>query len=219
MNRVGLILVTLSAAVLFAGAGCSPSTYSTDVPVEFHEFLTAKYEGKHAWTRKTLQDEKKTAKIEQDQQVIVRSLQLNRSGSLAIETPNGRIKVIFAMGLERPISLEHFEKELLDVLWFDSPEVRYATNKKEFGTRIADAIRDHSVLKDMSQRHAYLAWGPPSEITSVVKRGLDEEWQYETLNLKKSKIIFRSGKVAQSVGDNVQDTEAARRRKSLRRAS
>jgi hypothetical protein len=219
MNRVGLILFALSIAALFHGAGCSPSTYSTDVPVEFHEFLTAKYEGKHAWTRRTLQDEKKSAKIEQDQKVVVRSLQLTRSGSLALETLNGRIKVVFAMGLDHPISLEHFEKELLDVLWFDSPEVRYAANKKEYGTRIADAIRNHTVLKDMSPRHAYLSWGTPTEITSVVKRGLDEEWQYETLNLKKSKIIFRSGKVAQSVGDNVQDTEAARRRKNLRRSS
>ena len=123
------------------------------------------------------------------------------------------------MGLERPISLEHFEKELLDILWFESPETRYAENKKKYGTRIADAIRDHRILKDMSQRHAYLSWGTPNEITAVVKRGFDEEWQYETLNLKKSKIIFRSGKIAQFVGDNVQDTEAARRRKSLRRSN
>lgn len=219
MNWIGLNLVALAIVLLLSGAGCAPATYSTDVPVEFHEFLTAKYEGKHAWTRKTLQDEKKSGKIEQDQEVLVRSLQLTRSGSVSIETLSGRIKLVYAIKLERPISLEHYEKELLDILWFETPEVRYAANKKQFGTRIADAIRDHTMLKDMSQRHAYLSWGPPTEITSVVRRGLDEEWQYETMNLKKSKIIFRSGKVAQSVGDNVQDTEAARRRKSLRRSS
>jgi len=217
MNRAGRFLVTTLSALVLASLGCGPTTYSTDVPVEFHKFLADKYEGRTAWTRLTLQDEKKSRKIEQDEEVVVRKLNLTRSGSVALETPNGRIKINFAFNLERPITLEYYEKELLDYLWFESPEVRYQQNKEQFGTRIADAIRDHKILQDMNQRTAYLSWGPPTEISDVVKRGLDEVWNYENLNLKKAKIIFRSGKVAQSNGENIQDTEAARRRKNARR--
>lgn len=218
MNRAGLILGTIAGVLLLSSFGCGPATYSTDVPVEFHKFLAEKYEGRTAWTRRTLQDDKKSRKIEQDQEIVLRKLNLTRSGSVAMETPNGRIKINVAFNLPRPITLEYFEKELLDLLWFETPEKRYADNKVQYGTRIADAIRDHKILQDMNQRTAYLSWGAPSEITSVVKRALDEEWQYETLNLKKAKIVFRSGKVAQSVGDNVQDTEAARRRQNARRS-
>jgi len=217
MNRAGLFLV-VAVGMLLPTLGCGPTTYSTDVPVEFHALLAEKYEGRTAWTRRTLQDEKKAIKIEQDQEVVVRKLNLSRSGSVSLETPNGRTKIIFPFDLHRPISLEHYEKELLDILWFSSPEERFASNKEKFGTRIAEAIRDHKILKDMSQRHAYLSWGPPTEVASVVKRGLDEEWHYDNLNLKKAKVVFRSGKVAQSVGENIQDTEAARRRKNVRRS-
>lgn len=219
MNRAGLYLGATLSLLLLSSLGCGPTTYSTDVPMEFHKLLSEKYEGRTAWTRLTLQDEKKSRKIEQDQEVVVRSLNLTRSGSVALETPNGRIKINVPFNLERPITLEYYEKTLLDLLWFESPEVRYAKNKKAFGTRIADAIRDHKILPDMNQRTAYLSWGPPNEISSVVKRGLDEEWNYDNLNLKKARIVFRSGKVAQSAGENIQDTEAARRRKNARRAN
>lgn len=217
MHRSGPFLVAAIVLGVLSGSGCGPATYSTDVPMEFHEILRDKYEGRTAWTRRTLQDEKKPTKIEQDEEVVVHKLDLTRSGAVALETPNGRKKIVFPFNLQRPLTLEHYEKELLDVLWFTPPEQRYESNKEQFGTRIADAIREHRILKDMSQRHAYLAWGPPTEVINVVKRGQDEEWQYENLNLKGAKVIFRSGKVAQSVGENIQDTEAARRRKNVRR--
>jgi hypothetical protein len=217
MHRSGMFLFAALVMIVLSISACGPSTYSTDVPVEFHEILRAKYEGQRAWTRRTLQDEKKTTKIEQDQEVDVHRLDLARSGAVALETPNGRTKIVYPFNLKRPITLEHYEKELLDVLWFTPPEERYAANKKVYGTRIADAIRDHRILQDMSQRHVYLSWGAPTQIANVVKRGEDEEWQYDTLNLKNAKVIFRSGKVAQFVGENIQDTEAARRRKNVRR--
>jgi hypothetical protein len=217
MHRSGLFAVALLVLVVVSGLACSPATYSTDVPIEFHQILREKYEGRTAWTRRTLQDEKKPTKIEQDQEVVIHKLDLSRSGAVDLQTPDGHTRIVFPFSLKRPITLEHYEKELLDVLWLTPPEERYEANKKVFGTRIADAIRDHRILPDMSQRHAYLAWGPPTEITNVVKRGQDEEWHYNNLNLKSAKIVFRSGKVAQSVGENIQDTEAARRRKNVRR--
>ncbi|MFQ5600617.1 MAG: hypothetical protein ACE5G2_08685 [Candidatus Krumholzibacteriia bacterium] len=203
--------------LLLGSAGCV-STFSTDVPVEFHRFLQEKYLGRPAWTRLTLQDEKKNIRIEQDQEIKVVRLGLMRAGSVTVETPNGRQRVVFAFDLQRPVSLEHYEKALLDALWFDSPEERYARNKQKYGTRLADAIRDHRILKDMTQKAAYLAWGAPSKVVAI-KRGSDESWEYNNLNLKNARIEFRGGRVVKVDGENVSDTEAAKKRKRFRRRS
>jgi hypothetical protein len=126
--------------------------------------------------------------------------------------------VVYALNLERPLKLEHYERALLDVLWLTSPEERYAANKEKYGTRIADAIRDHKILQDMPMYVAYLSWGSPTKVIPI-KRGTDETWTYNTPNLKKAQIDFRGGKVASFDGENVGDTEAATKRKRLRRTS
>jgi hypothetical protein len=203
--------------LLLLHAGCV-NRYSTDIPLEYHSLLEEKYVSKSAWTRMTLQDEKKNLRIEQDQEVVVTAVGLQRSGSVTLETPNGRTRVVFPFELERPLTLEHYEAALLDALWFDSPETRYARNKEQFGTRIADAIRDHKILPDMPMDVAYLTWGAPSNIIPI-KRGSDERWEYNTLNLKNARIEFRGGKVVQSDGENISDTEAATKRKRVRRTS
>lgn len=194
------------------------SRFSTDIPVEYHEILEQKYLHKPAWTRLTVQDEKKNLKVEQDQEVRVIALGLQRSGSVTLETPNGRTRVVFPFELERPLTLEHYEAALLDALWFESPETRYTRHKEKYGTRIADAIRDHKILNDMSMDVAYLAWGAPDNINAI-KRGRDERWEYNTLNLKNASIDFRGGRVVKADGENVADTEAATKRKRVRRTS
>ena len=215
-GRVRAAIAGAALGVAIANVGCGVSTFSTDVPVEFHAILKEKYQGRSAWTRLTLQDEKKSTKVEQDQEVVVKELDLTRSGAVTLETPNGRTRIVWAFELDRPLVLEEFEKKLLDVLWFESPEARYAAHKEKFGTRVADAIRDHKVLKDMNQQVAYLTWGAPSKVSSVIKRGSDERWEYETPNLKGAKIDFRGGRVAHAEGENVADTEAAKRRSRFR---
>ncbi len=207
----------LAAAAVLAGSGCV-DRYSTDIPMEYHRILESKYVGKRAWTRLTMQHEKKNVKIEQDQEVVVTALGLQRNGSVNIETIAGSERVIYPFNLTRPLTLEHFERTLLDVLWFEAPEERYAAHKEKYGARIADAVRDHKILTDMSMQLAYLSWGTPTKIDAV-KRGSDETWEYSTPNLKKAQVVFRSGKVASFDGENVSDTEAATKRKRLRRTS
>lgn len=197
-----------------AFAGCV-TRYSTDIPVEYHQILEEKYRGKNAWTRLTLQDEKKNIKIEQDQEVEVTVLNLERSGSVTLRTPNGRKRLVYAFRLPRPLTLEHYEKALLDVLWFEPPQLRYSQHKEKYGTRIADAIRDHKVLQDMSMQVAYLSWGPPSKVIAL-KRGSSERWEYNTANLKNARIEFQGGKVVLIDGENISDTEAASKRKGMR---
>lgn len=205
----------LAASALLLG-GCGVNSLSTDIPLEFHSILKEKYDGRNAWTRLTVEDEKKSIKIEQDQEVHVVSLGLQRSGSVVIQTLNGRKRVVYPFNIERPMTLEHYERALLDALWFEDPDSRYASHKEQYGTRIADAIRDHKILNDMSMYVAYLAWGAPSKIIPI-KRGSDERWEYATPNLKNASIDFRGGRVEHFSGENVADTEAATKRKRVRR--
>ena len=205
------------AGLLLCLSGCV-ARYSTDIPLEYHKLLEDKYLSKTAWTRLTLQDEKKNVKVEQDQEVVVTDLGLERNGSVTLETPNGRKRLVYPFHLERPLTLEQYEKSLLDALWFDAPDVRYAHNKEKYGTRIADAIRDHKVVTDMAMQVAYLTWGAPTKVIAT-KRGSTERWEYDTPNLKKASIDFAGGKVAHVDGENVGDTEAASKRKRMRRTS
>lgn len=206
----GLLLGAMSACV---------SRYSTDIPINYHDYLADKYVGRRAWTRMTLQDEKKEGvRIEQDQEVEIVALGLYRTGSVTIVSKAGHKRVVYPMHLDRPLSLEQCEKTLLDLLWMTSPEERFEADKQKYGTRIAEAIRDHKILKDMPQYVAYLSWGAPSgseqpEGTTVVR------WKYETPNLQGARIDFYDGKVAQYEGENISDTEAAKKRKAVRRGA
>jgi hypothetical protein len=103
-------------------------------------------------------------------------------------------------------------------LWLESPETRFEANKAKYGTRIAEAIRDHKVLKDMPQYVAYLSWGAPTQ-TEHPEGTPIERWKYENANLAAARIDFLAGKVAKFEGENIQDTEAAKKRKAVRRSS
>lgn len=220
-KRRDAIFLTIGFSLALAVSpltGCGVSTFSTDVPTEFHSLMVEKYQGRQAWTRRTIQDEKKNLKIEQDQEVQVTQIGLSRHGSITVLSSDGRLRIVYPFNLDRPLVLEHYEKALLDMFWFEGPDVRYARNKELYGTRIADAIRDHKILKDMSQDVAYLAWGPPERVIAI-KRGLDENWEYDNMNLSKAAITFRSGRVVKKDGENIGDTEEAKKRKRFRRSS
>lgn len=204
------------AGLVLAGSACV-RTFSTDIPINYQEVLRERYIGRAAWTRLTLQDEKKNIKIEQDQAVRVAELGMQRTGSVTVVTKQGAKRVVFPFRLARPLTLEAYEKTLLDYLWFESPEDRFAKNKEKYGTRIAEAIRDHKLVKDMPKYAAYLSWGSPSSIEFPEGTQV-ERWTFDTPNLPGARIdIGSSGKVVQFDGENIQDTEEAKKKKSMRR--
>jgi hypothetical protein len=207
-----LVLVTLSS-------GCT-DRFSTDIPINFQNVLKERYLGKTAWTRRTLRDEKKEIKIEQDQEVVIEGLGMFRQGSVTVRAKVGHKRVVFPFRLQRPLTLEHYEKTLLDFLWFESPEARFEANKAKYGTRFAEAIRDHKLLKDMPQYVAYLSWGAPDKITPREGAAVDA-WQYDNDNLPGAQIDINTttGKVGQFSGENIADTEAAKKKKAVRRGS
>jgi len=214
-------LILVCAAFLASVAGGCMDKFSTDIPINFQDVLKERYEGKPAWTRRTLQDEKKEIKVEQDQEVLVESLGLFRNGSVTVRSASGHKRVVFPFHLKRPLTLEIYEKTLLDFLWFDSPEARFEANKSKYGTRFAEAIRDHKLLKDMPQYVAYLSWGSPEKITPREGAAVDT-WQYDNANLPAGSQIdinTSSGKVGQFSGENIADTEAAKKKKAVRRGS
>jgi hypothetical protein len=217
LGSAGLRIIALAvAAGAVAGSACVRQ-FSTDIPVNYQSHLNAKYRGRTAWTRASLQDEKKSIKIEQDQEVEIAELGMHRTGSVTVIAKQGRKRVVFPFHLPRPMTLEVYEKTLLDYLWLEAPEARFGTHKEKYGTRIAEAVRDHKILKDMPQYLAYLSWGPPT--SSERPTGTEvERWNYDTINVK-GRIDFLAGKVAKFEGENIQDTEAAKKKKAVRRGT
>lgn len=213
--RLRLFLPVLLALV--ASTSCM-SKFSTDIPVNFQTILEDKYVGRTAWTRATLEDEKRPVRIEQDQEVKIVDLGMQRTGSVTLVAATGRTRVVFPFRLQRPLTLEDFEKTLLDYLWMESPQVRFDANKQKYGTRIAEAIRDHKILKDMPLYVAYLSWGAPSGMEKVQGTAIDR-WVYDRHPNVKGRVDFLAAKVAKFEGENVQDTEAAKKKKSIRRGS
>jgi len=213
------VIVVCLALMAVAAGGCM-DRFSTDIPVNFQDILTERYLGKPAWTRRTLQDEKKEIKVEQDQEVVVEALGLFRNGSVTVRSKLGHKRVVFPFRLARPLTLEEYEKTLLDFLWFESPEARFEANKAKYGTRFAEAIRDHKLLKDMPQYVAYLSWGAPDEITRPDGSPADQ-WKYDNANLPGATIDINNttNKVGQFAGENIADTEAAKKKKAVRRGS
>ena len=213
MRLRGLLPLLVTSGL---GATSCVRTFSTDIPVNFQTAIEKRYIGRQAWTRESLQDEKKNLKIEQDQEVEILALGMHRSGSVTVVSKQGRKRVVFPFHLGRPLVLEIYEKTLLDYLWFESPEERFEKNKGKYGTRIAEAVRDHKILKDMPQYVAYLSWGAPSKVERPEGTPI-ERWNFDTPNLAGARIDFLTGKVANFDGENVGDTEAAKRKKSVRR--
>lgn len=213
LRRRSLIL---ALCVALAGSSACVSSYSTDIPVNYQSVLCEKYVGRRAWTRTTLKDEKKDIKIEQDEEVTILELGMYRAGSVTVVSKQGHRRVVFPLELTRPLTLEVYEKTVLDYLWLDGPEARFDANKQKYGIRIAEAIRDHKILKDMPQYVAYLAWGAPTSNERPEGTAIDR-WKYNTPNLTGARIDFLSGKVAKFEGENISDTEAAKKKKSLRR--
>lgn len=208
----------LGGVLALAGATGCVNKFSTDIPTNYQQVLSGKYVGKPAWTRVTLQDEKKDIRVEQDQEVTITELGMHRNGSVTVVSKQGRKRVVYPMRLARPLTLEEYEKVLLDLVWLESPEVRFEANKTKYGTRIAEAIRDHKILKDMPQQAAYLSWGAPTGSERPEGTNVDR-WKYDTPNLTGARLDFAAGKVARFEGENVADTEAAKKRKAVRRGT
>ena len=217
--RFRFVRPSLLVPILLVGAtSACVSRFSTDIPINYQNTLKEKYVGRRAWTRATMQDEKKDIRIEQDQEVEIVSLGLYRTGSVTILSKVGHKRVVFPFHLERPLTLENYEKVLLDYLWLTSPEERFEADKQKYGTRIAEAIRDHKILKDMPQFVAYLSWGAPTGI-EMPEGTTVERWTYDTANLQAARVDFLDGKVARFEGENIADTEAAKQRKAVRRGA
>lgn len=208
----------LPVCMALVGSTSCMNRYSTDIPVNFQTVLEEKYVGRTAWTRVTMEDEKRPERIEQDQEVRIAALGMQRNGSVTILSPSGNKRIVFPFRLPRPLTLEDYEKTLLDYLWMDPPQVRFDANKQKYGTRVAEAIRDHKILKDMPQYVAYLSWGAPSSSEKVQGTAVDR-WVYDKHPNAKGRIDFLSAKVAKFEGENIQDTEAAKKKKSIRRGS
>ncbi len=186
MNGKRLILPVLCILLLVSGCGAY-KTIDKDIPIEQMDKLNEKYVGCTAWTRALIVDIKQTGVIGRGTEIEIVELDLHWGTAVGVRGPNKR-KYRHALEIERPVTMEAFDKAMERLFWFDKPEKRYRMNLRSYGKRTARAIRDNELFKGMNRAAAIESWGWPDEMfSSDIGNEHSEQWIYRDPRQKTNK--------------------------------
>jgi hypothetical protein len=175
---------------------------SKDVALEKQQMMREKYVGRDAWTRMTLEDlteretpgEPKKKVIPRDTRVEIVDLNFAYNGAVTVHDPKKR-KIVVALNVERPLTVEKIEASLDDMMWFESPLLRHVEYIQRWGTKTARAVVNHEVFIGMPEDAALESWGIPTAVNVNEIGGRNEEqWVYKQ-PLKSRYIYVVGGKV------------------------
>lgn len=165
-----------------------------DIPLEDQKAVLDKYAGRTVWTRVVLHDMGDGGNVARDEEVKIVDVSMIYKGSVTVQTLKRKNKVVQALELERPLTPEKIDAKLADLFWFDDPTMRHVRFIREYGKKVAQAIMDHDVFKDMSADAAMDSWGPPiSKELNELNGRLNAKWVYPTDTPKKSKYLYLEG--------------------------
>lgn len=202
----------LVAVGVFAGlfTGCSKIKTSDvtgvivkDVPLHEQQMLIEKYVGRTGWARMPIEDmsekenppEPKKKIIPRDAKIKIVDLNFVYTGSATIQDGK-RKKIVAALNIERPLTVEKIEKRLDDMMWFQSPVLRHVDYIRQWGTKTARAVVNHEVFVGMPKEAALESWGLPTlvNLNEIGDKKTEEQWVYKQ-PLKSKYIYVLDGKV------------------------
>ncbi len=173
--------------VLLLAFGCSSvkKVIVKDIALEDQKMLLEKYKGRTAWTRAVLEDIKQRGVVQRDSKVKIIDLDFHWRGAVTILTSK-RKKVVFAMNVERPLTVASLEGKLDELFWFKSPMLRHVAYIRQWGKKTARAIRNHEVFIGMTGEAALEAWGIPTKLNAnEIGNKKEEQWVYKIGNRNK----------------------------------
>ncbi|UCG51967.1 MAG: hypothetical protein JSW58_17690 [Candidatus Latescibacterota bacterium] len=192
-------------AVALGSVGCSKvkkvkkinQMIVKDIRLEELLTLLEKYQGTHAWTRGIIEDltervetqgEPKKRVILRDSKVTIVDLTFSFNGAVTVDDPKGR-RIIAALDVERPLSVEKIEYRLNEIFWFKDPTLRHVDYIRKWGKKTARAVVNHEVFVGMPSDAAIESWGIPDEVrVSEIGSEKEEQWVYK--EAKRSKYIY-----------------------------
>ncbi|MEE9269303.1 MAG: hypothetical protein V3V49_03495 [Candidatus Krumholzibacteria bacterium] len=200
------VLITV-AVVCLAAVGCSKlksvakvydKMVSKDISLEDQKMLTEKYQGRKAWTRTMLEDltereipgEAKKQIVLRDSKIEIVDINFAYNGAVTV-MDRKRKKIVHALKIETPLTVEKIEDRLGELMWFKSPMLRQVDYIRAWGKRAARAVINHEIFIGMPVDAALESWGIPTEIRSndIGSEGdTEEQWAYR--QSKRPKYIY-----------------------------
>ncbi len=203
MKKVLIAVVLVSLAAV----GCSKlksvdnlydKVISMDITLEERQMLMEKYGGRKAWTRITLEDltekeipgEPKKQIVLRDTKIEIVALTFSYNGAVTIMDPK-RKRIVHALEIDTPLSVEKIESRLGELMWFQSPMLRQVAYIRKWGKRAARAVINHEIFIGMPIEAALESWGIPTQIRSnEIGDEVEEQWAYR--HSKRPKYIYIS---------------------------
>ncbi len=183
MNKIVIPLL-----LLVCGCSAIKNNIVKDIPLEQQKQLLEKYRWRTAWSRLVLEDIKQRGVVQRDTKVKIIDLDFHWNGAVTVLTPK-RKKLVYALNIERPLTVAKMESKMDEVFWFKSPMLRQVDYIRKWGKKTARAIRNHEVFIGMPGEAAMESWGVPTKMNvNEIGNKKEEQWIYKLG--KRNKYIY-----------------------------
>jgi hypothetical protein len=188
---IGLKKLLLIVPLVLIAAGCSQVKQQVvkDIAIEDQNTVLEQYKDQSAWTRTILEDIGDGGSIQRDVKVTIIDVNMRFTGAVTVESKKKHKKIVYALNIERPLTVEKIQLSLDDIFWFKDPMLRQVDYIRKWGKKTAQAIRDHEVFVGMVSDAAEESWGVPDKRNvNEVGGKKNEQWVYPVG--KRSKYIY-----------------------------
>jgi hypothetical protein len=191
-------LLKILPLVALAATACS--TYKKvvvkDIPLEEQKYIKDTYIGRTAWSRGVIEDLGEGGSLPRDSKVKIVDIGMQYNGSITVQTPNRKKKIVHGLELERPLTKEKIDDKMNHLFWFKDPTMRQVDYIRKWGKKTARAIMDHEVFVGMTAEAAIESWGFPVKTTvNEIAGKRTEQWVYPA-GKKNNYIYIIDGKVS-----------------------
>jgi hypothetical protein len=177
--------------IILAMAACSSvkKVVVKDIALEDQKTIMKTYKDRSAWTRAVLEDMGEGGSVARDSKVTIVDVGMHFTGSVTVETPGKRERIVQALEIERPLTPEKIHARMGELFWYKDPVLRHVDYIRKWGKKAAQAIVDHEVFIGMSAEAAIESWGmPASKNVNEIGGKVNEQWVYPAG--KRSKYIY-----------------------------
>ena len=194
--QVKRLLIILPLVALIAACSTYKRVVVKDIPLEEQKLITDTYVGRIGWSRGVIEDLGEGGSLPRDSKVRITGIGMQYSGTVTVQTPNRKKKIVHGLELDRPLTMESIDAKMDHLFWFQDPTMRQVAYIRQWGKKTARAIMSHDVFVGMSAEAAIESWGFPAKTnTNDIGGKRNEQWVYPS-GKKSNYIYIIDGKVS-----------------------
>jgi hypothetical protein len=194
--QVKRLLIILPLVALIAACSAYKKVVVKDIPLEEQKEITDTYVGLTGWSRGVIEDLGEGGSLPRDSKVKITGIGMQFNGTVTVQTPNRKKKIVHGLELDRPLSKEKIDAKMDHLFWFEDPTMRQVNYIRQWGKKTARAIMNHEVFVGMSAEAAIESWGFPIKTNENDVGGKrNEQWVYPA-GKRSNYIYLIDGKVS-----------------------